>query len=110
MPGHTKPGHTKPGHTRPGQTSPGHRPDRRIVSTGETAKDQTQPWLRAATRATYVAFIGAGFAFASWAARIPQVRDRLHLSSADVGLVLLSLAAGSIVALLLAGIIVSRFH
>ena len=27
-----------------------------------------------AMRAVYVAFIGAGFAFASWASRIPQVR------------------------------------
>jgi predicted MFS family arabinose efflux permease len=66
--------------------------------------------MSAATRATYVAFIGCGFAFASWASRIPQVRDRLHLTSADLGLVLLTIAAGSITALLLAGVIVSRFH
>ena len=39
--------------------------------------------VRAATRATYAAFIGAGFAFASWAARIPQVRTRLDLDPAD---------------------------
>ena len=31
----------------------------------------------AATRATYAAFIASGFAFANWAARIPQVRDQL---------------------------------
>ena len=35
--------------------------------------------VEAAARATYAAFIGAGFAFASWASRIPQVRDRLDL-------------------------------
>lgn len=63
-----------------------------------------------ATRATSVAFIGAGFAFASWAARIPQVRDRLHLSTADLGLVLLSIAAGSLIALPLAGVMVHRFN
>jgi MFS family permease len=80
------------------------------VSTGETAQAPVGLRLGAATRATYVAFIGCGFAFASWASRIPQVRDRLHLSSADLGLVLLAIAAGSIAALLLAGIIVSRFH
>jgi MFS family permease len=56
-----------------------------------------------------VAFIGSGFAFASWAARIPQVRDRLELSSAQLGLVLLAIAAGSVVALPLAGSVVSRF-
>jgi len=56
-----------------------------------------------------VAFIGSGFAFASWAARIPQVRDRLELSSAELGLVLLAIAAGSVVALPLAGPAVTRF-
>src|ERR1700710_265992 len=63
----------------------------------------------AATRATYAAFIASGFAFANWAARIPQVRDQLELSPADLGLVLLAIAAGSLVALPLAGIIVHRF-
>ena len=56
-----------------------------------------------------MAFIGSGFAFASWAARIPQVRDRLDLSSAQLGLVLLAIAAGSVVALPLAGPVVTRF-
>jgi len=64
--------------------------------------------LRAAVRATYVAFIAAGFAFASWASRIPQVRDRLNLDPAKLGLVLLSIAAGSVIALPLSGPIVHR--
>jgi MFS family permease len=80
------------------------------VSTRETTKAPVQLRLPAATRATYFAFIGCGFAFASWASRIPQVRDRLHLTSAGLGLVLLTLAAGSVTALLLAGMIVTRFH
>jgi predicted MFS family arabinose efflux permease len=80
------------------------------VTTRPTAKAPGQTGLSVATRATYVAFVGCGFAFASWASRIPQVRDRLDLSSADLGLVLLTIAAGSIMALLLAGVIVSRFH
>jgi MFS family permease len=68
------------------------------------------PAVRAgrAKQATAVAFIGSGFAFASWAARIPQVRDRLDLSSAQLGLVLLAIAAGSVVALPLAGPVVTR--
>ena len=61
-----------------------------------------------AARATSVAFIGSGFAFASWAARIPQVRDRLELSPAQLGLVLLAIATGSLVALPLAGTVVGR--
>jgi predicted MFS family arabinose efflux permease len=70
-----------------------------------------QPDVRvhAATRATYIAFIGSGFALASWAARIPQIRDGLGLSPSRLGLVLLTIAAGSIVSLLLAGQIVTRF-
>ena len=80
------------------------------MSTRGTAKAPAQTGMSAATRATYVAFIGCGFAFASWASRIPQVRDRLHLTSAELGLVLLTIAAGSVTALLLAGVIVSRFN
>ncbi|MGI8664519.1 MAG: MFS transporter [Jatrophihabitans sp.] len=68
------------------------------------------PRVAAAIRATYAAFIASGFAFASWASRIPQVRDRLHLSPAGLGLVLLSIAAGSLVALPLAGVIVHRLN
>jgi MFS family permease len=65
--------------------------------------------VRAATRATYVAFIGAGAALASWAARIPQIRDGLGLTPSQLGLVLLAIAAGSIVSLVLAGQIVTHF-
>ena len=61
-----------------------------------------------ATRATYAAFVASGFAFANWASRIPQVRDRLQLNPADLGLVLLAIAAGSLVALPLSGTIVAK--
>ncbi|WIM99625.1 MFS transporter [Actinoplanes oblitus] len=64
--------------------------------------------VRAATTATYAAFIGSGFAFASWASRIPQVRDQLGLDAAALGLVLLAIAAGSLLALPLAGPVVTR--
>jgi predicted MFS family arabinose efflux permease len=80
------------------------------VSTTQVTTEPTRHGVPAATRATYVAFIACGFAFASWASRIPQVRDRLHLTSQQLGLVLLTLAAGSVIALVLAGMIVHRFH
>ncbi|GIG00429.1 MFS transporter [Catellatospora citrea] len=64
--------------------------------------------VRSATKATYVAFIGSGFAFASWASRIPQVRDHLALDPATLGLVLLALAAGSLLALPISGSVVTR--
>jgi fucose permease len=61
-----------------------------------------------ATRGTYLAFIGAGFAFASWASRIPQVRDALELSPRSLGLVLLAIAVGSVISMPLAGLVVAR--
>lgn len=72
------------------------------------AAPRTPAAVRAATTATYTAFIGSGFAFASWAARIPQLRDRLDLDPAALGLVLLAVAAGSLLALPLSGPVVTR--
>jgi predicted MFS family arabinose efflux permease len=65
--------------------------------------------VRSAVRSVYAVFIVLGFAAASWAARIPQVRDRLGLSPSRLGLVLFSLALGAIVSLVLAGMIVAHF-
>jgi MFS family permease len=65
--------------------------------------------LRSATRATYIAFAGAGFGFASWASRIPQVKDRLGLDPSQLGLVLLAIAGGSVLALPLSGPVVTRY-
>ena len=73
-----------------------------------TAAIEATPEVRAASRAVYAAFILAGVAAASWASRIPQIRDELGLTPSGIGLVLLSLAAGSIISLLLAGQIVAR--
>ena len=63
----------------------------------------------AATRATYAAFVSLGFCFASWASRIPQVKQLLGLDASQLGLVLLATAAGSVIALPLAGPVVTRF-
>ena len=69
----------------------------------------TDPQVRAAARATYLAFIGSGAVMASWAARIPQIRDGLGLSPSRLGLVLLAIATGSIVSLVLSGQLVTHF-
>jgi fucose permease len=77
----------------------------------EGTSDETAPAgpaVRRAVRAVYVIFFGAGFAFASWASRIPQVRDGLRLDPKSLGLLLLSIAAGSVLALPLAGMVVAR--
>lgn len=64
--------------------------------------------LRRATGAVYAVFILSGFAFASWASRIPQVRDALELSPRSLGLVLLAIAVGSVSSMPLAGVVVGR--
>ena len=57
----------------------------------------------------YLVFTGAGLISASWFARIPQVRAELGLTPASLGLVLLAIAVGSLIALPSAGLIVHRF-
>jgi fucose permease len=63
--------------------------------------------VRGATRAVYTAFIANGFIFASWAARIPQVRDGLRVSPGVLGLILLSVAVGSTIATPLSGLVIT---
>jgi fucose permease len=67
-----------------------------------------RPAVRRATLAVYAVFIASGFAFASWASRIPQVRDALELTPRSLGLVLLALAVGSVISMPLAGVVVAR--
>jgi predicted MFS family arabinose efflux permease len=74
-----------------------------------TTLDAPAAAVQPAVRATYLAFIGAGIAYAGWATRIPQVRDELRLGPSELGLVLLAIAAGSIVALVASAKIVARY-
>ena len=53
-------------------------------------------------------FFLCGFAFATWVARLPAVRVQLELSTADVGILLFSLAIGSIGGLAFAPGILAR--
>ncbi len=53
-------------------------------------------------------FILSGFAFASWASRIPQIRDALELTPQALGLVLLAIAIGSVSAMPMSGLVVGR--
>lgn len=50
-----------------------------------------------------------GFGFANWATRIPDVQRRLAIGEAELGLALLAAAAGSIVAMPMVGVAVSRW-
>ncbi len=63
--------------------------------------------VQRAIAATYVSFGGAGLFIASFASRIPQIRDKLGLDPSQLGLVLLSVAIGSLVSLSYAGPLIS---
>jgi fucose permease len=64
--------------------------------------------LAGPTRATYRTFIAHGFVMSTWASRIPQVKAQLGLDASGLGLLLLAVAAGSVVAVPLAGTVISR--
>ena len=59
--------------------------------------------------AVSVFFFIAGFVFASWASRIPDIKNQLQLSDGGLGSVLLALPIGLMTGLPLAGFLVSRF-
>jgi fucose permease len=64
--------------------------------------------VRRARNAVATAFTLAGFAVATWIARIPNVRDALDLTPGQLGTVLLVGAVGSVIALPTAGPVINR--
>jgi fucose permease len=78
---------------------------RHITNTEPPGRSRAQ--VRGATRAVYTAFIANGFIFASWAARIPQVREGLRVSPGELGLILLCIAVGSTIATPLSGLVIT---
>ena len=54
-------------------------------------------------------FFLAGFTFASWASRIPDIQASLHLNEAELGAALLTLPIGLMVCLTVAGALITRF-
>lgn len=58
--------------------------------------------------AVFGIFMLCGLGFATWVARLPTVRVRMNLSTADVGVLLLGLALGSIIGLAFAPSIMAR--
>ena len=54
-------------------------------------------------------FALTGITFSSWLARIPTVRDLLHLSTGELGLMLLIGSVGALMTVTFAGLIVQRY-
>ncbi|WP_246456127.1 MFS transporter [Nocardioides mesophilus] len=58
--------------------------------------------------AVAVVFLLNGLAFASWVSRVPALKDALSLTPGGVGLLLLCLSGGTLVALPLSGAVIGR--
>jgi MFS family permease len=69
----------------------------------------TAPDLRRARIAVFSHFFALGAAGATWSARLPAIKEALHLSDGSLGLVLFAVPAGSVLTLVLSGRIVDRF-
>lgn len=66
------------------------------------------PQVLAARNAVAVSFLLNGATFATWVARLPEIRHRLDLSNGQLGAVLLAGSIGSILALTGAGALIQR--
>jgi MFS family permease len=67
------------------------------------------PTVLAARNGVGWAFFLNGFLFASWVSRIPEARDALGLGNGQLGLLLLAIAAGSVLAMPSTGPAIERF-
>ncbi|AUM65705.1 MFS transporter [Brevibacillus laterosporus] len=56
----------------------------------------------------FLLFALPGISFASWVSRTPAVRDLLQLSTAELGIIIFVLAAGSLLGLLTTGSVIAR--
>jgi MFS family permease len=65
--------------------------------------------IRYARAAVAAMFLINGFAFATWASRIPLIQQNLQLSAGELGTVLLGLPVGSLLSLPIAGWLTARF-
>lgn len=67
------------------------------------------PVLTRRRLALFTLFFVPGIGIASWVTRTPAIRDLLEASTAEMGLVLFGLSAGSMIGILAPGPLVSRF-
>jgi predicted MFS family arabinose efflux permease len=67
-----------------------------------------EPVLRHWRNAVFVIFWLCGFLFASWASRVPTVRDILGASTSQMGLLIFGLAAGSVLGLFASSHVIAR--
>ncbi|MDT9680983.1 MFS transporter [Streptomyces sp. TRM76323] len=67
------------------------------------------PATRRRRTALFLFFLMPGLSISSWVTRTPDIRDQLGASTAEMGLVLFGLSAGSMLGILGSGALVARF-
>ncbi len=69
----------------------------------------TDPALLRWRNAVLAIFAASGFAFANWAARVPNVRDILGASTREMGILILGIAIGAILGLVASSHVIAHF-
>ncbi|MBC7402560.1 MAG: MFS transporter, partial [Microbacteriaceae bacterium] len=73
-----------------------------------TSAGLTRPQVRAWRNALFTIFGLCGLSIASWASRIPAVKEALQVSTSSMGILIFGIAAGSIVGLLASSHLIAR--
>ncbi|WP_368499833.1 MFS transporter [Herbiconiux sp. A18JL235] len=79
-------------------------PTRSTMTTATLSRPQLTAWRNA----IFVVFALSGISLASWVARLPTVRDNLGLDTAQVGILIFAMSAGSVIGLVAAPPIMLR--
>jgi MFS family permease len=58
--------------------------------------------------ALFIAFFVTGLSMASWVSRTPAIRDAIDASTAEMGLIIAGLSAGSMIGIAAAGALVAQ--
>jgi fucose permease len=79
-----------------------------VTATQSRSAGLTRPQVHAWRNALFAIFGLCGLSMASWASRIPAVKEALGVSTASMGILIFGIAAGSIVGLLASSHIIAR--
>jgi fucose permease len=72
---------------------------------GRLTRHEARSW----TAAVFVIFAICGIALAGWMARLPAVRDALHASTLQMGLLMVGISTGSIIGLLSSSHLIAKY-
>jgi MFS family permease len=79
------------------------------LGSGTRPRPDERGRLGAARAALCAVFAAHGFIYASWAVRVPAIKEQTGASAAALGLALLGLSAGAVATMLIAGSLCRRF-